>query len=129
MSKFNAIVECTEALKKRFTLFVIIFQSLSRTHAVIEVSRDGTILLYDDHSMNGTLRNGSKLKPGVHYAMNGTEDLTFGEVRAKFSSSKSGVETPVKNTNGENLTSDKMSVLPFRKLNLASAGLNVFSHG
>jgi pSer/pThr/pTyr-binding forkhead associated (FHA) protein len=41
------------------------FQSLSRVHAVIEVSRDGSVVIYDDHSMNGTYRNNKKLKPGV----------------------------------------------------------------
>jgi hypothetical protein len=67
---------------------------------VIEVSRDGTILLYDDHSMNGTLRNGNKLKPGVHYAIHGNENLSFGDVKATFVPVLTGAETPMKNSNG-----------------------------
>ncbi len=67
---------------------------------MIEVSRDGTILLYDDHSMNGTLRNGNKLKPGVHYAIHGNENLSFGDVKATFVPVLTGAETPMKNSNG-----------------------------
>ena len=60
-------------------------KSLSRVHAVIEVSRDGHVMIYDNNSMNCTYKNGHKLKPEVHYALEGGETLKFGDVEAIFS--------------------------------------------
>lgn len=44
--------------------------------------------------MNGTWRNGAKLKPQVHYALDGGETLAFGDVKVEFilTSSNGAVE-------------------------------------
>ena len=40
--------------------------------------------IHDNHSLNKTFRSGTQLKPDVHYALEGGETITLGEVEMKF---------------------------------------------
>ena len=53
-------------------------------HAILDIDDVTSMTIHDNHSLNKTLRNGTQLKPDVHYALEGGETLTLGEIVMKF---------------------------------------------
>ena len=58
--------------------------TVSRVHAVIDAEEDG-ITVQDEGSSNGTKKDQMSLKPGGRYILTNGEQLTLGNVVAKFS--------------------------------------------
>ena len=58
--------------------------TVSRVHAVIDAEEDG-ITVQDEGSSNGTKKDHMSLKPGGRYILINGEQLTLGNVVAKFS--------------------------------------------
>ena len=48
------------------------------------------MFIHDNHSLNKTYRNALQLKPDVHYALEGGETITLGEVTLRFHVVKQG---------------------------------------
>lgn len=59
-------------------------QTLSRVHAILDIEDHSSMTIHDNHSLNKTFRDRLQLKPDVHYALDGGEVITLGEVKLKF---------------------------------------------
>ena len=57
---------------------------MSRVHAILDIDDETSMTIHDNHSLNKTLRNGVQLKPDVHYALEGGEEIALGEIRMRF---------------------------------------------
>ncbi len=67
---------------------MISLQTLSRVHAIIDIDDLSSMTIHDNHSLNKTFRNDLQLKPDVHYALEGGELLSMGEVKLRFTIAK-----------------------------------------
>jgi len=67
---------------------VLPFESVSRLHAFIRVSRDNKWTVEDAGSTNGTFVRGRQLKPGVQEAVEDSAPIKFGWVESVFRTSE-----------------------------------------
>jgi len=94
---FLKIILPRHVTKEKFTLIYdligrtdncdieIIDQSVSKRHAIIEVTPDGSAFIKDLASANNTFKNGTELRKNVVYDLSNRSDLKFGLVNAKLS--------------------------------------------
>jgi pSer/pThr/pTyr-binding forkhead associated (FHA) protein len=64
--------------RMRSSHLLLVDKSVSRTHAVIEVTADGEVLLIDLDSSSGTAVNGARVKKAV---LKSGDQLSFGDIR------------------------------------------------
>lgn len=69
---------------------VVIDDSVSREHAVIEKGEDGSFVIFDNKSRNGILVNGKKVEATV---IEGNDEVSIGTVRFRFTIPDSGFES------------------------------------
>lgn len=69
---------------------VVVDDSVSREHAVIEKGEDGSFVVFDNQSRNGILVNGKKVEASV---IETGDELSIGSVRFKFSCPKDEFES------------------------------------
>lgn len=103
---------------------VVVDDSVSREHAVIEKGEDGAFVLFDNQSRNGILVNGDKVDASV--VENG-DQLSIGKVLFKFSVPNAGLESGSEESGSASklkaLSGGRKSLLNGRVLLYGGAGL------
>lgn len=103
---------------------VVVDDSVSREHAVIEKGDDGAYVIFDNQSRNGILVNGKKVDASV---IENDDQVSIGTVLFRFSLPNSGLksetEEPAMNSSMQSLTGGRKSILNGRLLLYGGVGL------